>query len=106
RTGADKVLVPERQIGKSFHVAGAEGVKQQVAREGAHVGVLNRIGLVVEIVPMTMVRSSGVSILLINSGTSRSGRGNSGCFAICQPNSKSLDVYGLPSCHLRLGRSL
>src|SRR5262249_215261 len=53
-----------------------------------------------------MVRSSGVSIFEIKSGTSRSGMGNSGCLAICQPNSKSFEVYGLPSCPVRPGRSL
>src|SRR5262245_66492165 len=53
-----------------------------------------------------MVRSSGVAIFEIKLGTSRSGMGNSGCLAICQPNSKSFEVYGLPSCHVRPGRSL
>ena len=52
RSGADKVFVPIRQIGKSLHVAALKSVEQQVAREGAHMGVLDRIGFVVKIVPV------------------------------------------------------
>ena len=52
RTGADKVFIPVRQIGERLHVAGLKSVEQQVARKGAHMGVLNRVGFIVEIVPV------------------------------------------------------